>query len=242
MYIIKQEFVDDLKAIIAKHKLNELFIGESLGQAFAKVTSYPNVRSVTAGVAFTKMIEGNAVAIIKDVVETLLPIQGDKRYVFNDLDSEFRVWKTQKEWTASWHKEEKDRTVYKDDVWALYHDDHGHSRIYIIRECCGSTQLHIREFPYNISEEALSEALKLFIDSYFVPEYRNGNPMTAYGDERDKGFILSVSFDKSDKMIGDMEPTFDCHADIGAIRDIETVVEHFVCILEDIKKGEPPQI
>lgn len=133
--------------------------------------------------------------------------------------------------------------------WVVLYQNHGNTKLFAIHEDCGRIQLHIRRLDYNPSDAKVKAAFKGICGAIRKEDKENPSPLLRYRDTRDDGFVLSLSWDKPKdrevyKTVAPDDSFFDinhhCETSKWAIHAVEDIVEHFVCVIDSLEKGEEP--
>jgi len=261
MRSVPEGFTDKVKALLDEAGIGNLAKADVLGQVVANMpgTCAGNSNQwMLGGLIFGHAIRTDAVGILKKVVSLTA-----ENVNYNDMDCDLmgrhlvipiecllcsgivaRVIRPE----TSPKKEECPRCKgtgidpeFTEQAWVLYHRNHGHASFYAVHENSGRTELHVRELPYNSSDKLVAKTMEDICAAIQKDCYDYDCPSLHYRDERDEGFVLSLSFDhpRSDWPEG-VHQSHDCHVSLRAIAALDTVAEHFICVIESLEKGEEP--
>lgn len=241
---VSDEFVADVVAALQRHGIKDIQVASAVGQALDRVPGRcpgVDVQWCMDGQLYSYVVRSGAIDIIKTVVERL----GGASLNYNDMDTDMwaaRVAPThtclecdnglnrlmgrpeQDPATCPRCKGSQIDPEFHADAWVLVFDDHGNALAFVVYETISDVTLHIRELPYNQGNRRKAVLKRLTAD-VLRGEHKLEDELLRNGDSRDTGFVLSLSVAKAGGH-------YDGHTSIKAVYAIDTVVQHFPCVLE----------
>lgn len=250
---ISKELVSDIENLLQKHGVENLYWADTLGQALDQLKGQclgNNVPWCNTGIVASYLRRHGAIETLKKLITKL----DKKRLNYNDMDCD--IWARHIEVPMECLKcssivskvdpspntpkspAECDRCKgtaidpeCHDDVWILVDDDHGNGKVFIIEENCLSDTLSVRDLPYNQSRKQRVKVLNEMIAEVPKGMYDSPHELIRYRDSRDKGFVLTIRFDKKDG-------SHNGEVSLRAACVSEIIAEHFPCLLGDEVDGE----
>lgn len=258
---INDQLAADLKAVLEKHGINDIYWPSAFGQAIDQLKDQCLVNSIPW------FISGACASYIRrygviDTLKQLITKLGDKTLNYNDLDCDMwaRHIKVMNEClTCSSIVSKLDKDIpapkpedcprckgtkidpeFHDDVWVLVYDNHGNGSVFIIEEDFGSYTLSIRDLPYNESREKRIQVLHEMLKEMPKGKFDTEHPLIRFRDMRDEGFVLSMRLDKHGVYPGRDEDYYDGEASLRAPHQLSLITEHFPCVLQEELSGKDP--
>jgi hypothetical protein len=264
MQEIPEELVGKIEALMTEYGIQGFRKADALGQALATMDAgcpANDIKWMTGGLVQGHIQHTKPHLVLKRLVSALEK-QPDKHLNYNDMDCNLigshHIIKheclTCCSITASVEKkrgkpvpETKDcprckgtgvDPEYHDDAWIIWYDNHGNSQAFILLENCLGMELHIRRLPYNLGRASYKKIMTDITEAAKEDRYETECKWLKCRDERDEGFILSTRWDKPTEH--NFSLSHDTHANLHAIASIDDIVEHFICVVESMEKGEEP--
>jgi len=257
MDLITSEFEADLSALLEKHKIDKIGRANMLGQWLGRNgTLGVDVSWSLGGMLAAYAIKHDAAGIFKRTVEAVEKHYGAENFNYNDLDCDMwakkihhvnpclecdclleRIRKTKKprpEVCPRCNSTKLDPESF-DEGWFLVWNNHGNAIAFVLWQNCINYELHIRELPYNKKDADRIKVLKALVSEVPKGRYDTEDELIRYRDTRDKGFLLSMVIDK-EMPDYEIEARHSTEANPRAVYALESIVEHFPCVLDDIKE------
>ena len=245
------EFDQELEALLQKHGLEDrIYHADALGQFLGRTGCIGvDAEWAISGMMAAYARKNNVAEHLKKMVEAVVKARGENEFNYNDLDCD--MWgKTIRKQNECLECDSLLSKIFKkeppldgvcprckgskidpeshDDGWFLVWDNHGNGTAFILWETCIGFELHIRRLVGNKSDKERVKTLKKLVEEVPKGIYETDYKLIRYRDQRDDGFILSMSLDKN----GNHQ---NCHSTIHAHYELSTIVEHFPCVIEEIE-------
>lgn len=254
-------FADAINEVFRKYNIENIRKADILGQASLELegchlgNTYP---WLTGGMLYRYATKHNAVKTLKQLSELLITKQKNAHLNYNDMDCDLtarhlitpiecltcsafvtRIDKNKPETKDCPRcKGTGKDPEYNEYSWIVLYENHGYTTFYIIHENIGKIELHIRELPYNSKKSDIRKMFDELDEAIQKDCYDTECTLLRYRDTRDDGFILSMEYDKPDK-VSKFPISHKCEVrNARAVYAIETIVEHFPCVMEDLIKEE----
>lgn len=261
MQRISETLTKEIDALLNRHCDKGFYKADLMGQALDGLSNCcagNSVNWVLGGLAYAHATNSDAVGVLKRLVTALERSKGHVNY--NDMDCDLRGWHKVIEkgclnCTSILAKVEKHNIKtadcprckgtgidpeYRSDAWVVHFNNHGNGCVFAVIESCIGIELHIRNLPYNISRDKEEKILKEVLKSVCQDRYDHPLPLLHYRDTRDEGFVMSLSYEKEREDEDNSDLSHECEANGQSIFALDTIIEHFTCVIESLEKGEEP--
>jgi hypothetical protein len=235
-----------------------------LGQALANMNAgcaSNDIRWFLGGLVYGHTVKTGAVQIVKDLIEALNTsslTDKYKNYNYNDLDCDLKgnhlfvphECLTCSSLVAHLDEDKKPDVAscerckgtaidpeYGDDIYVLRFRDHSSTQVYVIIENTCRVEFHIRDLPRNLSKKKTAYLIENITQAAKEDQYDNkSSPFFSYRDGRDEGFVVSMNYGKFQDWNPDHEISHECAASLEAINAIDTISQHFICVIDELKE------